>query len=491
MAGVRIRQDVWKLEQTQEWHPTLLWYARAIAAMQQKPLNDPTGWRYQAAIHDYIDAAADPLAIPGEAMPPEAEQQRFWRQCQHFTWFFIPWHRMYLAFFEQIVAKTVESLGGPSDWALPYWNYSDSSNANARLLPPAFRAMQLPDGSPNPLRIENRDVGVNEGEDFAFDSDIDIVTCLTEESFISAPFGGDPGFGGRRTGFHHSGGAAGDLERVPHGSMHIAVGGEFGWMSGFHTAPLDPIFWLHHCNLDRLWTVWLRRDATHVNPDEAPWLSSIKFDFHNASGEPVQMTCAEVIDSTAEPLQYDYEDVSDPIGGGPEAVGGAGMEEEESKTPEMVGATDQPVTLTGETERTTVPVSQPTGPALESTGAPPRVFLNLENITSTGQPGGYKVYVNVPPGDDAEDHEELYAGLLPMFGVAESTDPARSHSGGSGLHYSLEITEIVRLLEERDAWDPNAIDVTFVPRKRRGAGALESVSARSPVQVGRVSLYYQ
>jgi hypothetical protein len=78
-----------------------------------------------------------------------------------------------------------------------------------------------------------------------------------------------------------------------------------------------------------------------------------------------------------------------------------------------------------------------------------------------------------------------------MFGVAESTDPARSHSGGSGLHYSLEITEIVRLLEERDAWDPNAIDVTFVPRKRRGAGALESVSSRSPVQVGRVSLYYQ
>jgi hypothetical protein len=52
-----------------------------------------------------------------------------------------------------------------------------------------------------------------------------------------------------------------------------------------------------------------------------------------------------------------------------------------------------------------VPVSQPTGPALESTGAPPRVFLNLENITSTGQPGGYKVYVNVPPGDDAEYHE--------------------------------------------------------------------------------------
>ncbi|HSD45956.1 MAG TPA: tyrosinase family protein [Pyrinomonadaceae bacterium] len=490
MADVRIRQDVWKLEQTEEWHPTLLWYAKAIAAMQGKPINDPTSWRYQAAIHDYVDGF-DPLATAADVLPSPDEQQRFWAQCQHFTWFFIPWHRMYLAFFEQIVAKTVESLGGPSDWALPYWNYSDDSNPQARLLPPAFRATELPDGSPNPLRVEERGIGVNEGEEFAFDSDVDLVTCLTEGDFISAPFGGDPGFGGRRTGFNHSGGAAGDLERVPHGSMHVAVGGDFGWMSGFNTAPLDPIFWLHHCNLDRLWTVWLRRDGTHVNPDEAQWLSSIKFDFHDASGAPVQMTCAEVLDTTAEPLLYDYEDVTDPIGGGPEAVGGVSMEEEEGGTPEMVGATEQPLTLTGEPATTTVPVSQPTGPALEATAAPRRVFLNLENIRSTGQPGGYKVYVNVPPGDNPEDHQELYAGLLPMFGVAESSDPARSHSGGSGLHYSLEITAIVRLLEERNTWDPNALNVTFVPRPRPTAGGLESTSARSPVQVGRVSLYYQ
>ena len=488
MAGVRTRQDVWKLEQAQEWHPTIFWYAKAIAAMQLKPINDPTSWRYQAAIHDYLEGA-DPLATPTDVLPSPAEQQRFWGQCQHSTWFFIPWHRMYLAFFEQIVAKTVESLGGPTDWALPYWNYSDESNPTARLLPPAFRAMQLPDGSANPLRVEDRGVGVNEGEEFAFDSDVDIVTCLTEESFISAPFGGDAGFGGRRTGFNHSGGAAGDLERVPHGSMHMAVGGDFGWMGGFNTAPLDPIFWLHHCNLDRLWTVWLRRDATHVNPDETQFLSSIKFDFHDAGGAPVQMTCAEVIDTTAEPLLYDYADVSDPIGGGPEAVGGVSMEE--GGTPEMVGATDEPLTLTGEAATTTVPVSQPTGPALEATAAPRRVFLNLENITSPGQPGSYQVYVNVPSGENPEDHQELYAGLLPMFGVAESSDPARSHSGGSGLHYSLEITDIVRTLEERNTWDPNAIQVTFVPRRRPTAGGLESTSARSPVQVGRVSLYYQ
>jgi tyrosinase len=485
MAQVRTRQDVWKLD---EWHPTLLWYARAIGEMQRRTINDPTSWRYQSAIHDYV-IGNDPNASASDVLPPPLEQQRFWRQCQHSSWFFLPWHRMYLAFFEQIVAATVRLLGGPADWALPYWNYSDSSNPNARLLPPAFRATNLPDGSENSLRVEQRGVGVNEGEEFIFDEDVDLVVCLTEESFISAPFGGDPGFGGRRTVFNHSGGPAGDLERVPHGSMHVAVGGDFGWMSAFDTAALDPIFWLHHCNLDRLWTVWLNRDSQHLNPVESQWLTSVSFDFHDGNGGEVSMTCLQVTDTIASPLSYQYQDVSDPLGVPPtEAARRSGMED--SRIPEMVGATDQPLTLTGESATARVPVSQPTGPASpsESGALPKRVFLNIENITSTGQPGSYLVYLNVPPGEDPRDHKELFAGLLPMFGVTESSDATRDHPA-NGLHYALEITHIVRLLESRKEWDPNAMHVTFVPQRRPTAGR-ETAAARAPVRVGRISLYY-
>ncbi len=485
--AVRTRQDVSKLS---EWHPTLLWYARAIADMQQRPINDPTSWRYQAAIHDY-QRDFDPHASPADVLPPTAEQERFWSQCQHFSWFFLPWHRMYLAFFEQIIAATVLKLGGPADWALPYWNYSDPSNPSARLLPSAFRATQLPDGSNNPLRVEERGASVNEGEEFAFDSDVDLLVCLTEESFISAPFGGDPGFGGRRTVFNHSGGPAGDLERVPHGSMHVAVGGDTGWMSGFNTAGLDPIFWLHHCNLDRLWTVWLRRDAQHLNPVEPPWLSSIEFEFHDAAGEPISLTCSQVIDTSAAPLEYDYEDVSDPLGAPPPTETAArrlGMED--SRIPEMVGATDQPLTLVGESATAAVPVTKPTGPAsgAEAGALPKRIFLNIENITSTGRSSGYEVYLNVPPGENPKDHKELFAGFLPMFGVAEASDPKRGHAA-NGLHYTLEITDLVRRLETQNAWDPNTMQVTFVPRKRP-TGGRESAAVRSPVRVGRVSLYY-
>jgi hypothetical protein len=37
------------------------------------------------------------------------------------------------------------------------------------------------------------------------------------------------------------------------------VGLPDGWMLDPSLAALDPIFWLHHANVDRLWEVWLQR----------------------------------------------------------------------------------------------------------------------------------------------------------------------------------------------------------------------------------------
>jgi tyrosinase len=49
-----------------------------------------------------------------------------------------------------------------------------------------------------------------------------------------------------------------------HGSVHIWVGGT---MSDASVSPADPVFWLHHANLDRLWWVWYNRPAgNHQNP---------------------------------------------------------------------------------------------------------------------------------------------------------------------------------------------------------------------------------
>lgn len=45
------------------------------------------------------------------------------------------------------------------------------------------------------------------------------------------------------------------IEWVPHGLVHAAVGGPEGDMTAMHS-PNDPIFWLHHANVDRLWWNW-------------------------------------------------------------------------------------------------------------------------------------------------------------------------------------------------------------------------------------------
>src|SRR5580692_653959 len=118
---VRERADVWKLA---EWDQRLVWYAKAVEKMRSRPFTDPTSWAYQAAVHGYDLAYPAWAALPG-TRPAPAEQKHYWNQCQHATWFFLPWHRMYVAYFEQIVAATVVGLGGPAGWTLPFWNYSD------------------------------------------------------------------------------------------------------------------------------------------------------------------------------------------------------------------------------------------------------------------------------------------------------------------------------------------------------------------------------
>ena len=84
---------------------------------------------------------------------------------------------MYLFYFEQIVSATIKQLNGP-EWALPYWNYSDSNNPDARRLPPAFRAELTPDQEANPLLVAQRNPGCNSGLVIADEFDIDITECL-------------------------------------------------------------------------------------------------------------------------------------------------------------------------------------------------------------------------------------------------------------------------------------------------------------------------
>jgi tyrosinase len=484
----RIRRNVLQLPSGDQ---TLLWYGRAIGEMRKRPITDPTSWRFQAAIHDYL-RSSDPLAVQREKLPALTIRRRFWAQCQHGSWFFLPWHRMYLHFFEQIVAAAVVQLGGPRDWALPYWNYSAA--ASSRLLPPAFRNPTLPDSTPNHLYVAERDPDCNAGRQFADERDVALQTALTQAGFSSS---NADNFGGFPTNFSHNGPGPGRLERVPHGTIHVAVGGPTGWMGGFNTAGLDPIFWLHHANIDRLWQVWLNRDSGHQNPNSLQWLSRTAFSFYDATQQVVTLRGSDVVDTSA--LDYTYDDVSDPLAERRPAARLAPraplteVAMPESIPPELVGATETSFQVGNTPAQIRVPtpahatarkrLAAAAAPAESIAAAPaaePRVLLQLENLTAGGRANSYDVYVNIPAGEEPTQHPERFAGRLDLFGVAEASRATAQHPG-SGLTYTLDISSIYHELSTAADWDPQHIDVSLVP-VRKWAGAT--------VTVGRVSLFF-
>ena len=53
------------------------------------------------------------------------------------------------------------------------------------------------------------------------------------------------------------------LEGV-HNSGHVWVGGSMGMIP---TAPADPVFWMHHAEIDRLWSVW----QASIRAESRPW----------------------------------------------------------------------------------------------------------------------------------------------------------------------------------------------------------------------------
>jgi tyrosinase len=455
--AVRVRRDVWSLD---PWDDVLVWYARAVDAMQGRSRSDPTSWQYQANIH---------------GLEPPGPHPDFWNQCQHQTWYFLPWHRGYLQRFEEIVRSAIRHLGGPSDWALPYWNYSDASNPDAYTLPPAFRDSTAPGLGHNPLRVAQRSSRANSGQRVGPLRDTS-VDALDVFRFKASPHGASGGFGGPETGFNHGGGRFGELEAVPHGVVHVDVGGLMGDPA---TAARDPIFWLHHANIDRLWAIWIGEG--HRNPTNRGWLN-LKFKLHDAHSHVVTFSAADMLDTEA--LGYRYDSLDDPRGPHPVAPALATEAEmdEDEPTPEMVGATEAPTELGAAPASAQVRIEAPSGPAAVAGEGAPEVFLSLENVTGATTATNYDVYVNLPQGAAPDDHEDRLAGVLSTFGIARATSPDDPHGGG-GLHATFDITGLVERLRAAGDWDEAALRVTFVPR--------EADEELPPVRVGRVSVYHR
>jgi tyrosinase len=478
---VRVRRDIWSLESEQTWHPITRAYALAIADMKRRPASDPTSWTYQARVH---------------GMPNGGQPDQFRGQCQHNSWYFLPWHRLYLHWFEQIVLAAVQARPDVDDetkaaWALPYWNYGPGGKRAT--LPPAFRQREHPDHPrrANPLFVGNRNAFINDGE--ALDPLATSAAAALAQARFSRPRPSG-GFGGAATGFNHfnqdPNAFPGMLEQTPHNDVHSEVGGDMG---AFATAGLDPVFWMHHANIDRLWVVWLGQDVTE-NPNPAGAWGTRRARFHGPGGGEVSGTMADAVDTHH--LGYDYEDTSVPAPDRRRRRRPMPSEPPSDQPAELVGATEEPVELRGGTHRVALSVGEPTGPARRrGWREPERVYLTVEGIVGERDPGvTYAVYVNLPDDADVEeDPEGHYAGNVSFFGI-ERTGQVETDPGAHGMARSFDITELVSELRDAGRWDPEEVSVTFVPLRRgsrRRRGASDAEGQGPPVEVGRVGVYVQ
>lgn len=514
-----VRRDVWKLGS--DWSDTLLWYARGVGVLQQRPITDRTSWRFLAAIHGinfqlWRDAGYLRADTP---LPPLADQDLYWNQCQHQSWYFLPWHRGYVASFEQIVRAAVVSLGGPKDWALPYWNYNE--NPQNLKMPACFGHTHLPNGEQNPLYVDRR-FGPKGNRVIVLDEQrINLRPALTEHQFAGSGNGGSPGFGGPVTAFEHDGEVSGLLESQPHNYVHVAVGGREelshvpGLMIDPDSAGLDPIFWLHHANIDRLWDVWLQRDPVNHNPGTSLWLdgppaNGRAFVVPHSDGQPWSFKVREMLDTRAPQLDYVYEDTSDPLPGQQlfaerlKTLGAQAQQitaaavENKTLTPatpaELLGANDQTLVLSGGNVDTSVRLDQAsTGTLMGNLKSKAfaatvpehsldRVFLNLENIRGDNDGATFDVYLSFPVPGQHSALPDQRVGSISLFGVRKASRPDSQH-GGKGVSHVLDITEVFDKLSASSGPLLGQLSVRFVP--------VTDVRAEDRITVGRVSLYRQ
>ena len=221
------RKDVALLGKTD---PIIVSYQKAVSAMKNLPASDKRSWISQANIHK--------------------------NSCQHHLWFFLPWHRCYLYYFEQICRE----LSGNANFALPYWNWTSAPKIPSTLW-----------GGLNPLYDSTRvatPTSTASSQQIGATTMDKILNIKSFETFASGS----------------SAGTTGQLEGSPHNYIHN--GFVQGNMAKLGSAALDPIFWLHHANIDRLWSVWNARGNS--NPSDSAWLGK-KFTnmFFDKNGNPV------------------------------------------------------------------------------------------------------------------------------------------------------------------------------------------------------------
>ena len=149
---------------------------------------------------------------------------------QHTNPRLLPWHRVFLYLFEEALHNY------HPDVCIPYWDWTRVEEQHfPDWLASVTPTVHTPTRTINVVRAPGTGSGLA-----AIAAGVSSAMAQTTYNNFTGPI------------------------NAIHGSIHIWVGGT---MSDASVSPADPVFWLHHANLDRLWWQWYNSSAgNHQNP---------------------------------------------------------------------------------------------------------------------------------------------------------------------------------------------------------------------------------
>ncbi|XP_058106934.1 polyphenol oxidase, chloroplastic-like [Magnolia sinica] len=221
----------------------------------------------------------------------------------HFSWFFLPWHRWYIYFFERILTKLLDD-GYPV--RLPYWNFDSLDGMG-------FPGIYAKTDSPLYDELRNKDHAREDNKlDLFYPDDTNWPANTKEEQELMnrnlcyfkkifdetkddpLQFIGCPIRSGEQFNFDY----AGYLENL-HNVVHVWTGttdseNNYNFdLGNFIRSARDPIFYAHHSNMDRVWEIYRAQNKgstnlNHLETNETDWLDS-SFVFYDENKELVKV----------------------------------------------------------------------------------------------------------------------------------------------------------------------------------------------------------
>jgi hypothetical protein len=433
-------------------------YAIAVRRMEAMGPDNPLSWMWQWYTHFVSGATtkADELTrvFATTDSPYRSLAEETWNTCQSHAGqnsnHFLPWHRAFLYYFERIVRQVT----GVPDFALPYWDYTSSDPARRGVVPPQFR---MPDdpvfGS---LYRANRTTLANTGQPIHKNQTTEVMDI--SEAMAKTHYSTVEGV----MGFCRA------IDSGIHGRIHVLVGTSQN-MGAVPYAANDPLFWLHHANIDRMWASWNKNGNPNPSPTSAPWLEN-RFTMVDADGSRVNRPLKSFMSALS--LGYTYDTfiprpaTTTMAMAAPASPGTRAERVGRARRAAELGAAASVVVV----ERST---PEPRSPVLGLDDRDPgkRAYLVLRNLHTWSQPE-VLFHVWVAPADGPTRIDAAhYAGNIHFFDAQfhdHGQQPLDLALGDN--FYSFDVTPILERFRRQRITTPNALRVIIAPAGRPSGG---------------------